>query len=297
LFAHSGLLTSILKPDLYLFAALKSRVGGFLREHVVFSLLQECIQRTNVSDTPKDQQHKNDIYGDVKNAATAVADTPAIPAATVVLLRDQDAQVEVLMLHKNSKIAFGGMWVFPGGRIDAEDYPPSGDVDEAARMAAARETEEEAGIVVEPSEFVQFAHWSPPPTTPKRFATWFFVTRIDEHDPIQIDGGEIQDHAWLSPQTALARHAAGEIDLAPPTWITLYHLSLYQPATAAVDQFRSRPHKVYETRVVQDQDGLRVAMWRGDAGYDSWDADVAGERHRLVMKPEGFEFVNTVEEY
>ena len=25
------------------------------------------------------------------------------------------------MLHKNSKLAFGGMWVFPGGRIDDED--------------------------------------------------------------------------------------------------------------------------------------------------------------------------------
>ena len=49
---------------------------------------------------------------------------PAIPAATVVLLRDGADGVETLMLRRDSKLAFaGGAWVFPGGRIDPEDYP------------------------------------------------------------------------------------------------------------------------------------------------------------------------------
>ena len=26
------------------------------------------------------------------------------------------------MLHRTSKVSFGGMWVFPGGRIDPEDH-------------------------------------------------------------------------------------------------------------------------------------------------------------------------------
>ena len=42
-------------------------------------------------------------------------------AATVVLLRDGSDGLETLMLRKNSKIAFGGMWVFPGGRVDPGD--------------------------------------------------------------------------------------------------------------------------------------------------------------------------------
>ena len=33
-----------------------------------------------------------------------------------------------------------------------------------------------------------------------------------------------------------------------------------------------------------------VAMWGGDAGYESGDADVPGARHRLLMKSGGFEF-------
>ena len=46
-----------------------------------------------------------------------------IAAATVILVRDADSGIETLMLHRNSKIAFCGMWVFPGGRVDDADRP------------------------------------------------------------------------------------------------------------------------------------------------------------------------------
>ncbi len=166
-------------------------------------------------------RHRNDTYGD--NIAARDGGEPAIPAATVVLLRDQASQLEVLMLHKASQIAFGGMWVFPGGRIDDEDYDVSRDANVAARNAAVRETLEEAGLALSSDGFVWFAHWTPPPGTPKRYATWFFAARADSHD-VTIDGGEIQNHQWLNAGAALERHAAGEIDLAPPTWVTLYQL-------------------------------------------------------------------------
>jgi len=224
---------------------------------------------------------------------------PPIPAATVVILKDfgEAAGVEVLMLRKNSKIAFGGMWVFPGGRIDPEDYPADGDVDVAARNAAARETMEEAGLTAAIDDFVLFAHWTPPATTPKRFATWFFATRTLIDEPIQIDGGEILDHLWINPADALAKHKAGEIDLAPPTWITLYQLALHGAGHEIITHFESQPHKVYQTRVVKNAQGVRVALWQGDAGYESSDADVEGERHRLVLAETGFVFENTAEIY
>ncbi len=238
-------------------------------------------------------KHKNDIYGDDLEAKGE--GSAAIPAATVVLLRD-DPDPRVLMLHKTSKIAFGGMWVFPGGRIDDEDHPEDGDLDRAARNAAARETMEEAGIESRPDDFVWFAHWTPPAITPRRFSTWFFAAEADSHH-VSIDGGEIQDHVWLSPSQALERHAAGEIDLAPPTWITLYQLSLYESTAEILRKFDELEAKVYETKIGKDADGARVAMWAGDAGYPSGDATVRGERHRLVMRPDGFVFENTVEVY
>jgi 8-oxo-dGTP pyrophosphatase MutT (NUDIX family) len=238
-------------------------------------------------------KHRNDIYGD--DTRQREGGNKAIPAATVVLLRDAP-ELEVLMLHKTSKVAFGGMWVFPGGRVDDEDYPANGDADTAARHAAARETREEAGIVARPDDFVWFAHWTPPPSTPRRFATWFFAAAADNH-VVQVDGGEIQNHEWLRPGVALERHAAAQIALAPPTWITLHQLSLYPSCGAALARLQALPTKIFQTRVAQRVDGVRVAMWHGDAGYELGDADAAGERHRLVLCRGGFVFENTVEVY
>lgn len=248
--------------------------------------------------TPKDSQHKNDMYGNIEARSEGDAGVAeAIPAATVVLLRDGESGVEVLMLRKNSKITFGGMWVFPGGKIDAEDHEGARDVDHAARNAAARETHEETGLRVEAEAFEWFAHWSPPPGPQKRFATWFFAIEVQGADDVVIDDGEIKEHAWISPEAALARHAAGEIDLVPPTWVTLYHLSRYQPASTMLGHFRDNQAKVYSTRVAKDEEGNRVAMWHGDAGYEPWDPNIEGHRHRLVMATDGFIFENTIEAY
>ena len=247
------------------------------------------------SSSPADSKHKNDIYGDVDNARNAKA-KPATPAATIVLLRDGDAGPEVLMLRKNAKIDFGGMWVFPGGRIDPEDEAENGDAESTARNAAAREAAEEAGIEVDPADFVWFAHWTPPPTTPVRFATWFFAARASDQT-ITIDDGEIKDHQWITPAGALDRHAKGEIDLVPPTWVTLYHLSRYQPVDALLARLSGREARFYETRAVKRSDGVRVALWAGDAGYEDWDADKDGPRHRLVMPEAGFTFEHDVVAY
>src|SRR5271154_4993694 len=98
---------------------------------------------------------------------------PAIPAATVVLLRDSDDGIRVLMLRRSLQVGFAGMWVFPGGRIDAIDRQH---VDHE-RMAAARELAEETGMILEPSLSVPLARWTPPPVIRKRFDTMFFVAR------------------------------------------------------------------------------------------------------------------------
>ena len=89
-------------------------------------------------------------------------DQPLIPAATVILLRDGEQGLETLMLRKNSRIAFGGMWVFPGGRIDDTDGAPGEEMEQRARVAAAREAMEETALAVDPGAMVWFSHWTPP---------------------------------------------------------------------------------------------------------------------------------------
>jgi 8-oxo-dGTP pyrophosphatase MutT (NUDIX family) len=237
-------------------------------------------------------KHPNDIYGELKEASSD-AIPPPIPAATVLLLREQDSKLEVLMLHKTSKISFGGMWVFPGGKIDPGDYGDENDHDQAARTAAARETQEEAGIEIPQDKFIWFSHWTPPAITPKRFSTWFFVTSTDEDHEIQIDGGEIQNHQWISPEQALIDHKQEKIDLAPPTWVSLYHLSQFNSVESALTALTSSEKKIYETKIVQDAEGNRIALWAGDAGYEDADAENTEATHRLIMKKSGFEFEHT----
>ena len=235
-------------------------------------------------------KHKNDIYGDLEKDRENEGAEPAIPAATVLLLREHQNQNQVLMLHKTSKIAFGGMWVFPGGKIDAADYDEERNDNAAARVAAARETEEEAGISIPANKFIWFAHWTPPASTARRFATWFFLSSTDGDHEITVDGGEIQNHQWISPLEALEQHAKGEIDLAPPTWVSLYHLSKFDNIDQVIKRFTGQPPRYYQTRVVKDNDGSRVALWDGDAGYPEWDAGTSGARHRLTMSKAGFKF-------
>jgi 8-oxo-dGTP pyrophosphatase MutT (NUDIX family) len=46
-------------------------------------------------------------------------------AATLLLLREREAQLEVLMMRRRQELRFmGGMWVFPGGRVDPADCEP-----------------------------------------------------------------------------------------------------------------------------------------------------------------------------
>lgn len=211
---------------------------------------------------------------------------PAIPAATVILLRDTADGLETLMLRRNSKLAFGGMWVFPGGRVDPADLDPgAGDGPDAeyaaARRCAVREAQEESGLVVAVSDLVALSHWTPPPVTPKRFATWFFVAPAPT-GAVVIDDGEIHEHRWLSPRAALDQRDAGEIELAPPTWVTLHTLTEAADTADALARAAAVEPLVFVTHIATTADGL-AALWSGDHAYETGEADVPGPRHRLVM--------------
>lgn len=57
----------------------------------------------------------------------AMPDVPIRPAATVMLIRDVRAGVEVYLLRRVVQMAFaGGMTVFPGGGVDPRDAAPIG---------------------------------------------------------------------------------------------------------------------------------------------------------------------------
>ena len=194
------------------------------------------------------------------------------------------------MLRKNSKIAFGGMWVFPGGRVDDEDRDPERPEDElvAARRAAVREAKEEAGLELRAGDLLPFSHWTPPPITPKRYLTWFFLAPAPDTEVV-IDGGEIHEHLWMEPVDALARRDAGEIELAPPTWVTLNALARWESVARAIAAVAALEPERFETHIAVEEGGP-TALWRGDAGWPSSDAAAPGPRHRLRMHAAGWSY-------
>ncbi len=207
----------------------------------------------------------------------------------MVLIRDADTGPEVLLLKRNKALLFaGGVWVFPGGALDPDDWDAAGqDEERAARLAAAREAQEEAGLEVDPDTMVQISHWTTPVAEPRRFYTWFYLALVppagDESGAdVAIDGGEIHDYRWLPVRDAVALHEAGELALFPPTIMTLRALLGYLSAedaligTAARDPVSVLP--VFATTAEPVQ-----VMFEGDAGYESGDAEQAGPRHRAQL--------------
>ncbi len=81
-------------------------------------------------------------------------DQPAIPAATLVVMRPAPALAppDLLVVERSAGMAFaGGAIVFPGGRIDDDDHvlvSRLGHPGEAARVTAIRETLEESAVAV-----------------------------------------------------------------------------------------------------------------------------------------------------
>lgn len=224
-------------------------------------------------------------------------DPRAIPAATVMIVRNRPGVgTETLMLRRDRDLTFaGGMWVFPGGRIDESDIdadpdPPRHDhlprgrrLEVAARRAAVRETTEEAGLRVDEARLVRWSHWTAPPQTTRRFTTAFYLTVLDGIDAeVRIDDHEIREYQWMTPEHVIEGHAAGELGLTPPTFITLKQLSQFDTTAELLADAPTRPVEHFATRFVMTEDRM-IAMYHGDAGYESADPDSPGERHRLTL--------------
>jgi len=217
----------------------------------------------------------------------------AAPAATVVLLRDGDNGLEVLLGRRSSKLAFhGGAWVFPGGRIDPEDYADDpNDLDAAARRAAAREAKEEAGVDVDPDSLVHFSNWTTPEISPKRFATWFYAGPVAGGDAI-ADGAETEKLQWFSPSEALAARAAGEIEPAPPQYVTLLDMLTFDNVADALAAIASAESVDYVPRFHFVDDGGAICVYTEDIAYhDLGKLDAPGRRHRLYLRDGGWEYV------
>ena len=187
---------------------------------------------------------------------------PSTPrqSATLILLRDGDPGLELLLVKRNPAQRFmGGYWVFPGGAVDA---------DEDHRAAAMRELAEEAGVTnVEPEALVEYSRWITPEQIEIRFDTRFFLARAPADARPRADGDECVDLRWTTPRAALDAYARSEIALVFPTLRHLEELSRFATVDAALEHARAREIVAVLPRVVVEGDQTRVVL-PGEPGYD-----------------------------
>jgi 8-oxo-dGTP pyrophosphatase MutT (NUDIX family) len=205
-----------------------------------------------------------------------------------MLLRDADAGadagLEVFMLRRTTAAAFaGGMYVFPGGRVDDVD----GQGDAGYVTAAIRECFEEAGVLLARDEngtlvtdthpvlrhrhdvhdgttdlislcsehrlqlarddLVWVSHWiTPVGESSRRFDTRFFVAVAPPGQTSRHDDNETIASTWVRPSDALRQAASGELMMMPPTIVSLEYLAAHPDAASALAAARQldRPQPI-----------------------------------------------------
>jgi 8-oxo-dGTP pyrophosphatase MutT (NUDIX family) len=192
-------------------------------------------------------------------------DVPVRQAASVIVLRGGDEALELLLVQRTPKARFmGGVWVFPGGAVDADE----GEGDDSHRLAAVRELEEEAGIIgVAPQELVKFSRWITPRQVAIRFDTHFFLAPLPDGQEPKIDGEECVDLGWFTPRGALDAHVAGDLALVFPTIKHLEQFDAFATAGELIAHAAGRDVEPVEPRVVMEGEIARVLL-PGEPGYD-----------------------------
>jgi len=225
---------------------------------------------------------------------------PIRPAATVIPLRDSVQGLEVLVLRRDTNLAFhGGSWVFPGGRVDQHELdaadddatPPGGLA--AARLAAARESHEEAGLRLDPEVLVPLSHWTTPLGRNRRFATWFFAAAAPSGEVV-IDDGEIRAFEWHTIDAAISGCEAGEIMLAGPTYVSLLRIRAHDRVEQVLTDLATRTNDIFLPRLARHGEDT-FSVYQGDPAYDSGDLEAPGPRHRMQMLAVGYRYLNEID--
>jgi len=220
---------------------------------------------------------------------------PIKPAATILCVRETDTRtIEVLLLKRNKALKFAsGFWVFPGGKIEDEEFEQASDELAAAKAAAVRETQEEAGIDTEVNQLTFFCHWTTPNMQSRRFGTYFFATQIKHQNSIIIDNSEIKDFMWIKPQDAIDQFINSDLHLLPPTFVSLQRIRKCTNYNEILMELQ-RVEPFYVVPHISLLDGVFYSLYEGDAGYKSKDINIEGPRHRLIgnMKTGGYRFIH-----
>ncbi|MBV7256722.1 NUDIX domain-containing protein [Pacificimonas sp. WHA3] len=242
------------------------------------------------------------------------ANNPAKPAATLILVRETvSGPPEIFMQRRAKTMGFAaGMMVFPGGKVDAGDHalaksaglsPALDEDDAAARVAAIRESFEEAGVLltdgpeideavlaaaapaiaarelafsdflaayeqrIDPGIMTPWSRWCPSALMKnKRYDTRFYLAKVGKHLKAGHDGNEAVTSLWTTAEDALGNAARGNGKVIFPTQRNLERLAQF----SHVDDLFAHA-LAFEPRLiapeVRDIDGRPHLTIPDDLGY------------------------------
>ena len=206
--------------------------------------------------------------------------SPALPAASVIVVRQTHNGLETLLLKRSDELKhMPELWVFPGGKV--EDLDEGDDDLEQARRGAARELQEEAGLSLPAETLLTVSHWLTPVVVKRRFATWFFIAEVGSDEPVTVDGSEIVAHDWWRPGDAILAHHEGQLPITPPTLVSLHELQVEDNPAVLLAQLGERVPPRFFPRVARDGDQMAF-LYEGDAAYESGDLSQQGTQHRTL---------------
>ncbi|WP_353229446.1 NUDIX domain-containing protein [Novosphingobium sp.] len=239
---------------------------------------------------------------------------PTRPAATVVVFRHDPGggPAQLLLLERSGTMVFaGGATVFPGGTVDPADHVLAAQVpgaaqldpdDAAARVAALRETLEEAGLVVgvkgtvtaasamaarqrlldgadlgtvlaeqgweiDFDSLIPFARWWPRHRTMRVYDTRFYLADLGTGAlDLVADATETRHLFWASAQEALKLADDGKIKVIFPTRRNLERLAQWPDFAGVRDHALATPI-VTVTPWVEQRDGVTWLAIPANAGY------------------------------
>jgi 8-oxo-dGTP pyrophosphatase MutT (NUDIX family) len=160
----------------------------------------------------------------------------------------------------------------------------TGDPDTAQRFAGYRRAvnagttrlldvcrQEELVLAADHVHYV--SHWITPEGAPKRYDTRFFITAAPPGQVASHDDGETIATIWVQPGEALARNAAGDIELLPPTISNLKSIGSFRSTDEVMAWARQVTDVPTVLPIVLIEDGHLLILRPGDSGYEEALAD------------------------
>ncbi|MCC7417804.1 MAG: hypothetical protein IT176_11755 [Acidobacteria bacterium] len=139
---------------------------------------------------------------------------------------------------------------------------------------------------IDAGALVPWLRWVTPEIVPKRFDARFFLARAPEGQEPVVDGREATEGLWVTPEVALARWEAGDMQLAPATAKSIELLTAFASVEAALAAAASRPPPLAMPHVWNDKEsGHAYISLPGDPRHPL--PDVLGGRIRRFQLAEG----------